>query len=461
MRLKPFSNYYQPPSATSRASGMRSGNEANQASKILQEMNNGTPLKAEFYENGNLKSLSNIQNTTAPTNANPLPASNIPTPKPVATALNEEEITAYAEANEAVTVVFKKIKNCEGIQPKKLETCWKTGLVLGGIGGGIIITALTLKLMLEQLKKEDPETYEKLKNYQWPVAIATDIYGLLFLRKAYQAWHRPLLKPPSSGQHDIFEHLAEGGLVIPQLLTMLKQCKLLLNETKDPEKRFSTEVYQLIQEKAKWADNFLTFLAESGEKHNSSPKLNLKSSNYALVNLAKDDAIKQLKIKHLLSPQAKETLPWYEQLIGVFEAPINWTVGKLVGEDLVTVQEAYQLYNQAWVQKLATGVSATSDRYLSQINGEIEARASSDFERGLIPTEKQVQSMVNQTFPTRLLITPESNLPLTSQANPTTSNTNPLDNPQESPYTLPQKLNLFTAVIGSAFRAFWFPEAKK
>ncbi len=440
---------------------MRSGNEANQASKILQEMNNGTPLKAEFYENGNLKSLSNIQNTTAPTNANPLPASNIPTPKPVATALNEEEITAYAEANEAVTVVFKKIKNCEGIQPKKLETCWKTGLVLGGIGGGIIITALTLKLMLEQLKKEDPETYEKLKNYQWPVAIATDIYGLLFLRKAYQAWHRPLLKPPSSGQHDIFEHLAEGGLVIPQLLTMLKQCKLLLNETKAPEKRFSTEVYQLIQEKADWADRFLTFLVESREKDNANPRLNLKSSNYALVNLAKDDAIKQLKIKHLLSPQAKETLPWYEQLIGVFEAPINWTVGKLVGEDLVTVQEAYQLYNQAWVQKLATGVSATSDRYLSQINGEIEARASSDFERGLIPTEKQVQSMVNQTFPTRLLVTPKSNQSLTSQANPTTSNTNPLDNPQESPYTLPQKLNLFTAVIGSAFRAFWFPEAKK
>ncbi len=459
MRLQPFSNHYQPPSAISRASGMRSGNNAHEIFKLMAE---GKITKAEFHLNGNLKSISNTPHTHPTTNTNSLSETNSVPTLPLTKTVNEEDDAIFTEANKAVTETLGKIKDCEHITPKKLETCWKTGLVLGGIGGGIIITALTLKLMLEQLKKEDPETYEKLKNYQWPVAIATDIYGLLFLRKAYQAWHRPLLKPPSSGQHDIFEHLAEGGLVIPQLLTMLKQCKLLLNETKDPEKRFSTEVYQLIQEKAKWADNFLTFLAESREKDNANPRLNLKSSNYALVNLAKDDAIKQLKIKHLLSPQAKETLPWYEQLIGVFEAPINWTVGKLVGEDLVTVQEAYQLYNQAWMQKLATGVSATSDRYLSQINGEIEARASSDFERGLIPTEKQVQSMVNQTFPTRLLITPESNLPLTSQANPTTSNTNPLDNPQkESAYTLPQKLNLFTAVIGSAFRAFWFPEAKK
>ncbi|MCX5920183.1 MAG: hypothetical protein NTW61_02490 [Candidatus Melainabacteria bacterium] len=458
MRLQPFSNYYQPPSATSRASGMRSGNNAHEIFKLMAE---GKITKAEFHLNGNLKSISNTPHTHPTTNTNSLSETNSVPTLPLTKTVNEEDDAIFTEANKAVTETLGKIKDCEHITPKKLETCWKTGLVLGGIGGGIIITALTLKLMLEQLKKEDPETYEKLKNYQWPVAIATDIYGLLFLRKAYQAWHRPLLKPPSSGQHDIFEHLAEGGLVIPQLLTMLKQCKLLLNETKDPEKRFSTEVYQLIQEKADWADRFLTFLVESREKDNANPRLNLKSSNYALVNLAKDDAIKQLKIKHLLSPQAKETLPWYEQLIGVFEAPINWTVGKLVGEDLVTVQEAYQLYNQAWMQKLATGVSATSDRYLSQINGEIEARASSDFERGLIPTEKQVQSMVNQTFPTRLLVTPESNQSLTSQSNPTTSNTNPLDNPQESPYTLPQKLNLFTAVIGSAFRAFWFPEAKK
>ena len=447
---------------------MRSGNEASQSDIIATFVNmikNGEIVAFNINkdETGNITGadVTRSHSTSSPTTSGEsLPPSDSLISKTV-NSIDKEDSAIYEEANKAVTEAFKKIEKCEHITPKKLETCWKTGLVLGGIGGGIIITALTLKLMLEQLKKEDPETYEKLKNYQWPVAIATDIYGLLFLRKAYQAWHRPLLKPPSSGQHDIFEHLAEGGLVIPQLLTMLKQCKLLLNETKAPEKRFSTEVYQLIQEKADWADRFLTFLAESGEKHNSSPKLNLKSSNYALVNLAKDDAIKQLKIKHLLSPQAKETLPWYEQLIGVFEAPINWTVGKLVGEDLVTVQEACQLYNQAWMQKLATGVSATSDRYLSQINGEIEARASSDFERGLIPTEKQVQSMVNQTFPTRLLITPESNLPLTSQANPTTSNTSTLDNPQESPYTLPQKLNLFTAVIGSAFRAFWFPEAKK
>jgi hypothetical protein len=391
---------------------------------------------------------------THPSPIHPTPDSFTP-----ATPLTEEAKIAYEEAKEKVSKALGTLKDCEGLPVKKLETSWKSGLLLGGIGGAIMISALTLKLMLENIKEDDPETYNKLKNYQWPVLIGADIYGLLFFKKAYQAWNRPYLKE-IKGRYDIYKHLAENGLVIPQLLTMLKQCESLIKETADPEKRFSPAVYELLKEKAAWAEKFITFLVESEAQHLSTAKLNLKSNNYALVNLTKKDAIKKLNIKNLLPPEAKESIPWHEQLLKVFEFPIDWSVGLLTGERLATVQEVQELYNKAWQQKLLTGKNA-ANRYLSQVNAEIESLATSDYSASIIPSEKQVTAMLTGNFPQQLLAKPLDGRVLTAQLNNMDSSNKPLDNPEtDDAYTITSRLNVITAIWGAACQALLFPKPK-
>jgi len=387
-----------------------------------------------------------------------------PTPHPpdsfTPTTLTDEAKKAYAEAKQKVGDLLLKLKNCEGLPVKKLETSWKSGLLLGGIGGAIMISALTLKLMLENIKEDDPETYNKLKNYQWPVLIGADIYGLLFFKKAYQAWNRPYLKE-IKGRYDIYKHLAENRLVIPQLLTMLKQCELLIKETADPNKRFTQPVYELLKEKATWAEKFIAFLVEPEAQHLSMAKLNLKSNNYALVNLTKEDAIKKLNIKNLLPPETKESIPWHDQLLKVFEFPIDWSVGLLTGERLATVQEVQELYNKAWQQKLLTGKNEAANRYLSQINAEIESRATSDYSASIIPSEKQVTAMLTGNFPQQLLAKPIDGRVLTAQLNHMDSSNKPLDNPEaDDAYTITSRLNVITAIWGAACQALLFPKSK-
>ena len=372
--------------------------------------------------------------------------------------LTEEAKKAYLEAENKVNKVFDKIKDCEGLSVKKLETSWKSGLLLGGIGGTIMVSALTLKLMLESIKKDDPETYEKLKNYQWPVLLAADIYGLLFFKKAYEAWHRPFLKE-IKGNYDIYKHLAENGLVIPELITMLKQCKALITETKEEGKRFSPEVYELLKEKATWADRFLTFLVEPITQSLESKRLNLKSNNYALVNLTKEESINKLNIKNLLPVEAKKELPWHEQLIQLFEFPIDWTVGLLTGEKLATLQEVHALYNQAWQQKLLTGKSSgRADKYLSQVNAEIEERATSDYSRDFIPSAKQVEAVRTGNFSTQLLARPSNGQVLTAQRNDASSSVSPLDDPAKgSGSEFCQGLNILDS-LGRGIQALLFPK---
>ncbi|MCS6266326.1 MAG: hypothetical protein H2174_02045 [Vampirovibrio sp.] len=371
-----------------------------------------------------------------------------------------EAETAYKEAKQKVGEVLRTLKDCEGLPVKKLETSWKSGLLLGGIGGAIMISALTLKLMLENIKNDDPETYNKLKNYQWPVLIGADIYGLLFFKKAYQAWNRPHLKE-IKGRYDIYKHLAENGLVIPELLTMLKQCESLIKETAGPNKRFTPAVYELLKEKATWAEKFITFLVEPESQFLSSPKLNLKNNNYALVNLTKEEAVKKLNIKNLLHPEAKESTPWHEQLLKAFEFPIDWTVGLLTGERLATVQEVQELYNKAWQQKLLTDKNEAANRYLSQVNAEIESLATSDYSATIIPSEKQVSAMLTGNFPQQLLAKPLDGRVLTAQLNNINSSNKPLDNPEkDDALTITSRLNVITAIWGSACQALLFPKPK-
>jgi hypothetical protein len=421
--------------------------------QILQAVETGR-VTAEFLPDGTVRLAGKTTTGTHPS----FSSSDTFTPSTLPT---KEGIAAYDEARKKVSDVLNIIKEHEEIPIQKLQTTWKSGLVLGGIGGGIVIIALTLKLLLESMKDDDPETYNKLTKYQWPALLATDVLGLLFFKKAYHAWHRPFLKP-IEGNYDIHRYLAENGLVIPELITLLKQCNALLTETQAPDKRFSPEVYQLIKEKAVWAERFLHFLVEPRTKNSPSAKLNLKSDNYALLNLTKEEAIKKLNIKNLLPKEAKKEIPWYEQLIGVLEFPIDWTVGLLTGERLATVQEVQALYSQAWENRLLTGKNEQVNRYFSQINAEIETRATSDYTRGLTPSKKQVEAMVTGNFPQRILAKPTDGQVLSEQANNPMHTTIPLGDPsKEDVYVIPLKLNLISLLFRSVFRAFLLPTPNK
>ena len=242
---------------------------------------------------------------------------------------------------------------------------------------------------------------------------------------------------------------------------MLKQCESLIKETADPNKRFSPAVYQLLKEKATWAEKFIAFLVEPEAQHLSMAKLNLKSNNYALVNLTKEDAIKKLNIKNLLSPEAKQSTPWHDQLLKVFEFPIDWTVGLLTGERLATVQEVQELYNKAWQQKLLTGKNEVANRYLSQVNAEIESRATSDYSAAIIPSEKQVTAMLTGNFPQQLLVKPLDGRVLTAQLNNMDPSNNPLDAPEKNEaLMITSQLNVITAIWGATCQALLFPKPK-
>ena len=380
-------------------------------------------------------------------------------------ALAKESEVAYREAEQATNELYKHLKNYKGLTLKPLETTWKTGLVLGGLGSTVVISALVFKLLIDELKKSDKKddqaAYKKLKNFQWPVLIAADIYGLLFFKKAAEAWKRPLLKQLANSNGDILQHLAEHGLVIPQLLTMLEQNKQLLTETKQPEKRFSSDAYALMTQKAQWAKRLFDFLIESQVQHLASSKLNLKSDNLSLVNLTKKETLQKLNIQPFIQEQPIET-PWYEQCITALQAPLDYTIGYFTGERLLPVTELTTLYEQAWQQHLATGSNEDGSRYLSQVIGEITARTSSNYATGIIPPEATVVQSIHQQQPALLITTPTTGIPLVAQLpwNALSNRANPLPAPAENPYEIPQKLNIFSTGWNSFIQTFFPPKEK-
>lgn len=381
-------------------------------------------------------------------------------------ALAKESETAYRDAENATNELYKKLKKYKGLTLKPLETTWKTGLVLGGLGSAVVISALVFKLLIDELKKSDKKddqaAYKKLKNFQWPVLIAADIYGLLFFKKAAEAWKRPLLKELANSNGDILQHLAEHGLIIPQLLTMVKQNKQLLTESQGDSERFSPEVYQLLTEKAQWAERLLHFIIEPQVQHLASSKLNLKSDNLALVNLTKQEALQKLNIRPFIQEQPIET-PWYEQCITALQAPLDYTIGYFTGERLLPLTELTTLYEQAWQQHLATGSNEDGNRYLSQVTGEILGRTSSNYATGVIPPTPLVLRYIQTTesIP-KLITTPKEATPLVAQLpwNALSNRANPLPAPEENPYAMPQKLNIFSTVLDSLKRTFFPPQEK-
>jgi hypothetical protein len=381
-------------------------------------------------------------------------------------AIVQESEVAYREAEQATNELYKHLKKYKGLTLKPLETTWKTGLVLGGLGSTVVISALVFKLLIDELKKSDKKddqaAYKKLKNFQWPVLIAADIYGLLFFKKAAEAWKRPLLKELANGNSDILQHLAEHGLVIPQLLTMLEQNKQLLTETKQPEQRFSADAYALMTEKARWATRLFNFLIESQLKNLASSKLNLKSDNLSLVSLAKKESLEKLNItKHIKEPPVE--LPWYEQVVHLLQAPLDYTIGYFTGERLLPVTELTALYEQAWQQHLATGSTQDNTKYLSQVMGEITTRTSSNYATGIIPPEATVALSIQQEQPALLITTPTTGMPLIANQsirNGAGLGNKPLPSPAENPYSVPEKLNMFSAAWHSWWRAILPPEQK-